>query len=238
MEGDDAFLNLAPLICRLAQAWPRPGDVVMRINITYSDDRTLDLEIPYGSLEGHPPSAWGKGQPRSPPLKGFDVGAGPGAKRKSIRLVGGMMGLIIDARGRPLQFRPIQRNGSRGYSGGYYRHWSLGVDNNVWSQHKRRLANTPPFGEPRRLPTPGEVLVQDSAIRWNLMDVIARCSRHTENAFDRLWRNRCPSSTEKRISTCRKPWGMRFKRATQSPSERRSRCRRNEGPAVHPSTVQ
>jgi len=103
MEGD-AFLNLGTAICPVGTGMPRPGDVVMRITITYSDDRTLDLEIPYGSLEVIPLPLGEKASLEARPLKGFDVGAGPGAKRKIKRLVGGMMGLIIDARGRPLQF--------------------------------------------------------------------------------------------------------------------------------------
>ena len=102
MEGD-AFLNLGTVICPVCTGTPRPGDVAMRITITYSDDRTLDLEIPYGSLEVIPLPLGEKASLEARPLKNFDVGAGPGAKRRIKRLVGGMMGLIIDARGRPLE---------------------------------------------------------------------------------------------------------------------------------------
>jgi hypothetical protein len=100
MEGD-AFLNLGTTICPMGTG-TRFGEVVMRLTITYSDGRTLDIEIPYGSLEVIPLPLGEEASLEARPLKRFDVGAGPGKKRKIERLVGGMMGLIIDARGRPL----------------------------------------------------------------------------------------------------------------------------------------
>ena len=100
MEGD-AFLNLGTAICPVGTAG-RAGEVVMRVTITYSDGRTLDVEIANGTLEAIPLPLGEEASLEVRPLKGFDVGAGPGKKRKLKRLVGGMMGLIIDARGRPL----------------------------------------------------------------------------------------------------------------------------------------
>lgn len=109
LEGD-AFLNLGTAICPLGTG-SRLGEVVMRVTITYSDGRTLDIEIPYGSLEVIPLPLGEEASLEARPSKRFDVGAGPGKRRTIKRLVGGMMGLIIDARGRPLTLpsKPLER---------------------------------------------------------------------------------------------------------------------------------
>jgi hypothetical protein len=100
MEGD-AFLNLGTAICPMGRA-NRVGEVVMRLTVTYGDKRTLDVEIAHGTLEVIPLPLGEEASLEVRPLKGFDVGAGPGQKRTIQRFVGGMTGLIIDARGRPL----------------------------------------------------------------------------------------------------------------------------------------
>lgn len=100
MEGD-AFLNLGTAICPIGVA-SRAGEVAMRVTVTYGDKRTLDVEIAYGTLEVIPLPLGEEASLEVRPLRGFDVGAGPGKKRRIKRFVGGMMGLIIDARGRPL----------------------------------------------------------------------------------------------------------------------------------------
>lgn len=100
VEGD-AFLNLGTAVCPVGMAG-RAGEVVMRVTITYSDRRTLDLEVTDGTLESVPLPLGEEASLEVRPLKKFDVGAGPGRARRIKRLVGGMMGLIIDARGRPL----------------------------------------------------------------------------------------------------------------------------------------
>jgi len=100
MEGD-AFLNLGTAICPVGPA-AHAGEVVMRVTITYSDRRALDVEVTYGTLESIPLPLGEEASLEVRPLKRFDVGAGPGKARRIKRLVGGMMGLIIDARGRPL----------------------------------------------------------------------------------------------------------------------------------------
>ena len=100
MEGD-AFLNLGTIISPTGTG-SRPGDVIMRLTITYSDGRSLDVEIHHGGLEVIPLPLGEEARLEVRPLKGFDVGSGPGKKRLIKRLVGGMIGLVVDARGRPL----------------------------------------------------------------------------------------------------------------------------------------
>jgi uncharacterized protein (TIGR01319 family) len=100
MEGD-AFINLGTAVCPVGSG-ARDGDVILRLTIRYSDGRALDVEISHGSLEVIPLPLGEQAALDLRPQKGFDVGAGPGKRRVIKRLVGGMMGLIIDARGRPL----------------------------------------------------------------------------------------------------------------------------------------
>ena len=99
MEGD-AFINLGTAVCPVGEA--KPGEIILRLTITYSDRRTLDVEIPFGSLEVIPLPLGEQASLELRPLKGFDLGSGPGKKRVIKRLVGGMMGIIVDARGRPI----------------------------------------------------------------------------------------------------------------------------------------
>jgi uncharacterized protein (TIGR01319 family) len=108
MEGD-AFINLGTVVCPVGEA--KPGEIILRLTITYSDRRVLDVEIGWGSLEVIPLPLGEQASLELRPLKGFNLGAGPGKKRVIKRLVGGMMGLIVDARGRPivLPADPAQR---------------------------------------------------------------------------------------------------------------------------------
>ncbi len=99
MEGD-AFINLGTTICPVGEA--SPGEIILRLTVTYSDRRVLDVEIASGSLEVIPLPLGEQASLELRPLKGFDLGAGPGRKRVIKRLVGGMMGLVVDARGRPI----------------------------------------------------------------------------------------------------------------------------------------
>jgi len=81
----------------------RPGDRVLTVKPV---DRkpSIRSDVKYGSLEAIPFQFFEPGtQLELVPARGIDVGSGPG---KSVRIVyrGGTVGLIIDARGRPLVF--------------------------------------------------------------------------------------------------------------------------------------
>jgi hypothetical protein len=65
---------------------------------------SISSDVTYGSLEAIPYQFFDPGTVLElVPARGFDIGQGPG---KSIRIPyrGGTVGLIVDARGRPLQF--------------------------------------------------------------------------------------------------------------------------------------
>ena len=79
-----------------------PGDVVMHLTITYDNGSALEVEVEFGSLEVLPLPLGQQAEVHLKPSKRFDVGNGPGRPSKR-RVPGGAVGLIIDARGRPLQ---------------------------------------------------------------------------------------------------------------------------------------
>lgn len=90
------LVSLGTVIAPVGQA--REGEIVLRLKV---EELNLDIEVPYGSLEVyHLPSP----KPLTlqvKPQRNFDVGWGPGRGRK-IQFSGGSVGLIVDARGRPL----------------------------------------------------------------------------------------------------------------------------------------
>ena len=65
-------------------------------------DSTLKAEIAYGSLEVLPLPAGQTAQLTVKPVsRRIDIGYGPG-RAKKLKIHGGSVGLVIDARGRPL----------------------------------------------------------------------------------------------------------------------------------------
>lgn len=94
------FVNLATVVSPVGYA--RRGDTILRMNVSYEDSGGFSVEVAYGDLEVLPLPPGRQAILDLHPLHNFDVGLGPrkGGKR---RVNGGMAGLIIDARGRPLR---------------------------------------------------------------------------------------------------------------------------------------
>jgi len=97
-----SFTHLATVITPVGTA--QPGTPVLRLKITSDGGRENGYEVRQGALEVLPlPS--GKGaQIQLQPLQKFDVGMGAPGLGGSLRASGGLLGLIIDARGRPLAY--------------------------------------------------------------------------------------------------------------------------------------
>ncbi len=104
------FLSLGTVISPVGTA--KYGSPVLKIKMTY-EDAEKNLEVKYGSLEVIPLPL---GQPASlqlQPLNRFDIGMGsPGRGGTLTRVAGGALGVIIDARGRPLRL-PDEANRRR-----------------------------------------------------------------------------------------------------------------------------
>ncbi len=105
------FLSLGTVISPVGSA--KYGSPVLKVKITYEGGAEKSLEVKHGSLEVIPLPM---GQPASlqiQPLNRFDVGMGsPGRGGTLTRVAGGALGIIIDARGRPLRL-PAEPNHRR-----------------------------------------------------------------------------------------------------------------------------
>lgn len=98
----DGFLSLGSVVAPVGTA--REGEIALQLKITYEDGRALEMEVPYGSLEVLPLSAGHKAILELRPTRRFDIGLGFKGKGATTELEGGAVGIIIDARGRPLSF--------------------------------------------------------------------------------------------------------------------------------------
>lgn len=96
------FLNLGTIIAPLGSA--RPGTTILRIRVNREDGRSFTRDIKYGSLSVLPVDLGEKVSLHLRPLNRFDVGMGGPGKAGKVNAVGGVLGIVIDARGRPLQF--------------------------------------------------------------------------------------------------------------------------------------
>lgn len=94
------FVNLATVVSPVGRA--RPGDTILRVKLTYDDDSAFSVEVQYGNIEVLPVLPGQQAELELRPARRFDAGLGPGRGGKR-RISGGLAGLIIDARGRPLR---------------------------------------------------------------------------------------------------------------------------------------
>jgi len=96
----DALLNLGTVVAPVGAG--REGDVVLPFKIEYEDGRSLEVEVLYGSLEVIPLPAGQTANLELRPSRRFDVGLGTRGQAGTTKVEGGVIGIIIDARGRPL----------------------------------------------------------------------------------------------------------------------------------------
>ncbi len=80
----------------------RLGEIVLSVRIRYEIGGDLDVEVAAGTLEVLPLPPGQKARLQLQPRRGIDVGRGPGRGGRPIQVEGSALGLIIDARGRPL----------------------------------------------------------------------------------------------------------------------------------------
>jgi uncharacterized protein (TIGR01319 family) len=92
-----AFETLGTVVAPVGRA--RPGEVVMTIKITFDRGGELEIEVKQGSIEVLPLRLGEKATLQLRPRRGISVGRVSGA----VEVRGGLVGLVIDARGRPLR---------------------------------------------------------------------------------------------------------------------------------------
>ena len=98
--GRDGFLHLGTAISLVGTG--REGAVALRGTMEYEDGQTIEVEVPYGSLEVMPLPQGKRAVVKLRPGSRFDVGLGKRGKGATTEVEGGAVGIIIDARGRPL----------------------------------------------------------------------------------------------------------------------------------------
>jgi hypothetical protein len=102
VQGLDAgaFLTLGTVVAPVGRA--RPGEVIMRVKIAFDRGGELEVEVKYGSLEVLPLRLGEKARLELKLRRGISVGRIGGV----VEVNGGVIGLIFDARGRPLRLPP------------------------------------------------------------------------------------------------------------------------------------
>lgn len=93
------LVSLGTVISPVGKA--HPGETILKIHIAYDDGGVLDVEARQGDLEIWPLLPGQSAMLEIKPLRRFDIGLGPGRGGK-VRVQGGLVGLVVDARGRPL----------------------------------------------------------------------------------------------------------------------------------------
>jgi hypothetical protein len=103
-----AFTGLGTIVSVVASA--SYGQQVLRAKLTYSDGTDARADVKFGGLEILPLPSGQSARLSLQPIGRADAGLGPG-KSGGITVTGGAMGVVIDARGRPLQFPsdPVRR---------------------------------------------------------------------------------------------------------------------------------
>ena len=103
-----AFIGLGTVVSVIASA--NYGDQVLRARLSYADGTEARAEVKFGGLEILPLPNGQTARLSLQPFHRADAGLGPG-KNGTVTVTGGALGVVIDARGRPLQIPndPVRR---------------------------------------------------------------------------------------------------------------------------------
>ena len=96
-----SLLNLGFVISPICKA--KPGSPVLRVRIVYDTGHENVLTVHQGTIQKIPLPHGQRARLYIDPLQRANVGSGPGRSVPGKQVVGGPFGVIIDARGRPLQ---------------------------------------------------------------------------------------------------------------------------------------
>ncbi len=96
----DAFLNLGTVVAPFGTA--QPGEVALRVKVNYPGGRVTQQEVAYGSLSVIPLGPGERAQLELHPTRRFDVGLSEPGRGATAEAEGGILGIVVDARGRPL----------------------------------------------------------------------------------------------------------------------------------------
>jgi len=99
----DCLIRLGSTVCPVGKG--KEGKPCVTVEGKQPDGSAFNESIPVGELNLYPLKPNEEMKVKIKPVKGFDMGAGSG-KEIEATLHGGVVGLIIDTRGRPLQLTP------------------------------------------------------------------------------------------------------------------------------------
>ncbi len=102
----DCLIRLGTAIAPRGVA--REGKPVLKATITFPDGRTEEHTFNFGEIVRFDLGVGEKARLDLQPMGGMDVGAGPN-KRLEVEVSGGVVGLVFDLRGRPIQIIPDRR---------------------------------------------------------------------------------------------------------------------------------
>ena len=88
-------------VCVAPRGMGKEGEEVMKVVVRMSDNSVLEEQVDFGSIKKIPLKEGEKAELEVFPFRGGDVGRGSGKSRKVV-VEGGVVGIILDARGRPL----------------------------------------------------------------------------------------------------------------------------------------
>jgi hypothetical protein len=95
-----AFPKLATVLCPVGKS--HPGDPVLRYRLQYADGRQVRGDVHFGTIDVVPLALGQKAQITIQLHRHFDLGMGGYGQGGTFAVEGGLAGLIIDARGRPI----------------------------------------------------------------------------------------------------------------------------------------
>jgi hypothetical protein len=95
------FINLCTIISPIGKA--PSGTPILRVRMTSEDGQESELEVKQGSIAAMKLPAGQSGTLHLTPLHRFEVGMGVFGRGGTGPVTGGVLGVIIDARGRPLR---------------------------------------------------------------------------------------------------------------------------------------
>jgi len=114
---------LIPLgTCVAAQGIGKPGEVCFEYTLAFPGGEVVKDALSFGEIRRYPLGADEAAAIEAPPPKSFDLGAGKGKKIEG-KLRGGVVGLILDARGRPIALAKDPKERME-----QLRRWSTAVD--------------------------------------------------------------------------------------------------------------
>ena len=95
------FLHLATVISPVGTA--PPGTLILRASMTRDDGSVKTLDLKQGEIDVMPLSPGMKARLQLQPFQRFNIGMGGAGRGGSLWVVGSVMGVVIDGRGRPLK---------------------------------------------------------------------------------------------------------------------------------------